>query len=171
MKKLLMIIPLVILLCFTFACGYEEAKIRAVEAQNKEIARGFVEALDEGDFDIHERLFADDYVSHFAGIPETFSREAQKQFIQAYYAAFPDNTHTIEDIIAKDDKVVFRQINRATHEGEYEGLPPTGKQVEYEGIWIFRIADGKIVESWGIEDILSMMMQLGMELKPKEGKK
>ena len=178
MKKLLLILPLALILCFMVGCQdkeamaeFEEFRAQAeIEEQNKQIARKFVEALDEGNFDIHEELFADDYACHFAGIPETLSREAQKQFIQAYYGAFPNNTHTIEDIIAKDDKVIFRQINRATHEGEFEGLPPTGKQVEYEGIWIFRIADGKIVESWGVEDFLSFWMQLGMELKPKEEK-
>lgn len=96
-------------------------------------------------------------------------RSRIKQFIQAYYEAFPDNTHSIEDIIAKNDRVILRQINRATHEKEFEGLPPSGKKFKYDGIWIFRIDEGKIVESWGIEDYLSLWMQLGMELKPKEG--
>jgi len=179
MKKLCMILPMALILCFTFGCQdkeamaeLEEMKAQAeVEAHNREIARQFVEALDKGNFDIHEELFADDYICHFAGIPEPLSRDAQKQFIQAYYEAFPDNTHGIEDIIAKGDKVVFRQINRATHKGEFEGLPASEKQIEYSGIWIFRIADGKIVESWGVEDFLSFWQQLGMELKPKEGEK
>ena len=178
MKKLLLILPLALILCFMVGCQdkaamaeLEAIKAQAeVEEQNKEIARKFLEALDEGNFDIHEELFADEYASHFVGIPEPLSRDAQKQFIQVYYEAFPDNTHSIEDIIAKNDKVVFRQINRATHDKEFEGLPPTGKQIEYAGIWIFRIAEGKIVESWGIEDFLSFWMQLGMELKPKEEK-
>jgi len=118
-----------------------------------------------------EELLSDDYVCHFAGNPDPLPREAQKQFIQAYYEAFPNNTHSIEDIIAKDDKVILRQINRATHDVEFEGLPPSGKQVEYAGIWIFRIGESKIVESWGVEDFLSFWMQLGMELKPKEAEK
>jgi steroid delta-isomerase-like uncharacterized protein len=139
-----------------------------VEEQNIAITQKFVEALDKGNFDIHEELFSDDYVSHFAGSPDILSREMQKQFIQVYYEAFPDNTHSIEDLLAKGDKVVFRQINRTTHDKEFEGLPPTGKQVEYEGMWIFRFAEGKIVESWGIEDFLSFWMQLGMELTPKK---
>jgi len=167
------------ILCFIVGCQDKEAmaemeamKAKAqIEEQNKEIARKFVEALDEGNFDIHEELLSDEYVCHFAGNPEPLPREAQKQFIQAYYEAFPSNTHSIEDIIAKDDKVIFRQINRATHDREFEGLPPTGKQVEYAGIWIFRIVEGKIIESWGVEDFLSFWMQLGMELKPKGAEK
>jgi len=174
-----MILPLALVLCIMVGCQdkatmaeLEEFKAQAeVEEQNKEIARKFVEALDKRNFDIHEVLLSDDYVCHFAGNPEPLLREAQKQFIQVYYEAFPDNTHSIEDMIAKDDKVILRQINRATHDKEFEGLPPSGKQFEYDGIWIFRIDEGKIVESWGVEDYLSFWMQLGMELKPKEEEK
>ena len=179
MKKLCMILSMALILCLMVGCQdkkamaeLEELKAQAeIEEQNKEIARKFVEALDEGNFDIHEELLSDDYVCHFAGNPDPLPREAQKQFIQAYYEAFPNNTHSIEDIIAKDDKVILRQINRATHDVEFEGLPPSGKQVEYAGIWIFRIGEGKIVESWGVEDFLSFWMQLGMELKSKEAEK
>ena len=175
MKKLYMILPLALILCVMVGCQDKAAMAEleqfktqaAIEEQNIEMARKFLDALDEGNFDIHEELFADDYVCHFVGVPEPLSRDAQKQFIQAYYEAFPNNTHSIEDIIAKDDKVIFRQINRATQEKEYSGIPSAGMQVEYAGTWIFRFADGKIVEAWGIEDNLGMMMQLGFELKPK----
>lgn len=122
MKKILMIIPLVLLLCFAFSCQQpveeteigEEITMADIEAENKAIVRYFIEELDKGNFDIHKELFADSYVCHFGGIPEPLAREGQEQFMRAYYEAFPDNTHAIEDIIAKGDKVVLRQINRAT---------------------------------------------------------
>jgi steroid delta-isomerase-like uncharacterized protein len=142
-----------------------------IEAQNKELARKFVKALDEGNFNIHEELLTEDYVSHFVGSPETLSRDVQKQNLIVYYEIFPDNTHTIQDIIAEGDKVAFRQVSRTTHSKEFEGLPPTGKQIEYGGMWIFRFDDGKIAESWGVEDFLSFFMQIGMELTPKEVEK
>jgi predicted ester cyclase len=176
MKKLLLILPLALALCFPFACQdtgaldeLEAINAQAeIEAQNKELTYKFVKALDEGNFDIHEELLTEDYISHFAGSPETLSRDVQKQNIQVYYEIFPDNTHTILDIIAEGDKVAFRQVNRTTHSKEFEGLAPTGKQIEYEGMWIFRFKDGKIVESWGVEDFLTFFMQVGMELKPKQ---
>ena len=179
MKKLYLVLPVALILCFVVGCQDKEVKaeleaVKAqteIEAQNKEIARKFVKALDEGNFDIHEELFTEDYVSHFAGSPETLSRDVQKQNIQFYYEVFPDNTHTIEDIIAEGNKVAFRQVNRATHSKEFQGMPPTGKHLEYEGMWIFRFADGQIAESWGIEDFLTFWMQLGMELRPKEVEK
>jgi steroid delta-isomerase-like uncharacterized protein len=179
MKKLSMILSLALILCLMVGCQDKEAmaeleamKAQAeVEEQNKEVVRQFIEALDKGNFDIHEELCADDYVCYFAGVPEPMNREAQKQFISTYYEAFPDNTHTIEDLIAKGNKVILRQSNRGTHQGDYEGIPPTGNKVEYFGILIFEIADGKMVKAWGTEDMLTFMMQLGMELKPKEGEK
>jgi predicted ester cyclase len=58
-----------------------------------------------------------------------------------------------------------------THKGELEGMPPTGKTFTSSFFTVFRIVDGKIVEEWEIFDELGMMMQLGMELKPKEGEK
>jgi predicted ester cyclase len=77
------------------------------------------------------------------------------------HAAFPDWHRTIEDIIAEGDKVVIRFTFRATHKGEYQGVPATGKQVKETGILIFRIASGKIVEVWEEADELGFMRQLG----------
>ena len=68
---------------------------------------------------------------------------------------------TIEDQIAEDDKVVTRWTMRDTHEGEFRGIAPTGKQISITGIGIFRFSDGKVVESWDNFDQLGMMQQLG----------
>ena len=68
---------------------------------------------------------------------------------------------TIEDLFAEGDKVVLRFTFHGTHQGEFMGVAPTGKQVTMPGIDIFRIADGKIVELWGQEDVLGMMQQIG----------
>ena len=76
----------------------------------------------------------------------------------------------MEELFASDDKVIFRFIQRGTHEGEYRGIPATGKKYESSGILITRIVNGKIVEQREEFDLLGMMMQLGMELKPKEEK-
>jgi steroid delta-isomerase-like uncharacterized protein len=139
-----------------------------IEAQNKELANRFVKALDEKNFDIHEELLTEDYICHFAGSPETLDRDTQKNNIQVYYENFPDNTHTILNISAEGDKIFFHQINKTTHSKVFEGMPPTGNKIEYEGMWIFRFEDGKIAESWGIEDFFTFFMQTGFELKPKE---
>jgi hypothetical protein len=74
---------------------------------------------------------------------------------------FPDLHPTVEDLIAEGDKVVARPTIRGAHQGEYLGLPPTGKQVAFAAIAIFRVADGKIAESWILRDELSILQQLG----------
>jgi steroid delta-isomerase-like uncharacterized protein len=76
--------------------------------------------------------------------------------------AFPDLHLTVEDMIAEGDKVVVRNTVTGTHRGEYMGLPPTGKSVTYDEIFIFRFVNGRIAETWGVVDVLSQMKQLGV---------
>ena len=81
---------------------------------------------------------------------------------QMWHAAFPDEQTVFDDQIAEGDKVVSRMTSTATHTGEFQGIPPTGKRITVTGIWIERIAEGKIVERWGVVDMLAVMQQLGV---------
>jgi predicted ester cyclase len=74
----------------------------------------------------------------------------------------PDLHVTVEDLIEEGDKVVCRNTVTGTHQGEYMGLPPTGKPVTYNEIFICRFAGGRIAEIWGVVDVFSQMKQLGM---------
>jgi predicted ester cyclase len=94
-----------------------------------------------------------------------------KQSIKSSLAFFDDTQHDIEDIFAKGDKVVLRVTFRAILKEDYMGVPTKGKIWEQSQIAIFRIENGKIVEMRGEGNELGTMMQLGMELKPKEGEK
>jgi len=87
--------------------------------------------------------------------------EAIKQFYQQFWAAFPDAHLTIEDMLAEGDKLACRFIVHVTHQGDFMGIPPTGKSVTVSGITIFRFANGKCVERWSQADFLGMMQQLG----------
>jgi steroid delta-isomerase-like uncharacterized protein len=78
------------------------------------------------------------------------------------HRAFPDLHITVEDVIAEGDKVVGRNSVTGTHQGEYMGLPPTGKPVAYNEIFIFRFVNGRIAETWGVVDVVSQMKQLGV---------
>jgi hypothetical protein len=79
----------------------------------------------------------------------------------------PDWYTEIDDLIAEDDKVVARVTMTGTHTGNFYGIPATGKRVEFTGIYVVRIANGKIVEHWGEEDAVSLLTQLGV--MPKIG--
>jgi steroid delta-isomerase-like uncharacterized protein len=84
------------------------------------------------------------------------------EFFSSLGTAFPNMEIVVEDLIAEGDRVVGRVIFRGTHSGEFQGMPPTGKQLEMQVVDIMRIEEGKIVERWGVADNLAMMQQLGM---------
>ena len=83
-----------------------------------------------------------------------------KYAVQALQTAFPDLTMTVHDLIAEGDKVVARLTARGTHQGSFRGIAPTGRVVEWTGIRIFRIAEGKIAEHWANWDDLSLVQLL-----------
>ena len=87
--------------------------------------------------------------------------ELLKRVFRRLHRAFPDLHITIEDMIAEADKVVRRNTVTGTHQGDYMGLPPSGKPITYNEIFIIRFADGRISETWGVVDVLSQMRQLG----------
>jgi DNA-binding MarR family transcriptional regulator len=84
-----------------------------------------------------------------------------KEVFGGLHRAFPDLRVTAEDVIAEGDKVVVRNSVTGTHQGEYMGVPPTGRSVTYDEIFIARFSDGRIAETWGVVDVLSQMRQLG----------
>jgi steroid delta-isomerase-like uncharacterized protein len=88
--------------------------------------------------------------------------QAMKEVFATLHRAFPDLHIKIEDLIAEGDKVVSRNTVTGTNQGEYMGRPPTGKSITYNEIFIVRFADGRIVETWGVVDVLAQMKQLGV---------
>jgi predicted ester cyclase len=78
------------------------------------------------------------------------------------YTAFPDFQATLENLIAEDDRVVVHMLWTGTHQGEFMGIPPTGRRMSINVIDILRVADGKFVEHWGVSDMMGLMQQLGV---------
>jgi steroid delta-isomerase-like uncharacterized protein len=116
----------------------------------------------QGNPDALEEVYAADVVWHEPD-QELQSLEEVKQFAGTYFTALPDTSFTVEDMLAEGDKVVTRWTARGTHHGETEDFgPPTGRQVEVEGITIHRLEGGKIVEEWERYDNLSFLQQLGL---------
>ncbi len=180
MKKLLMILPLALILCFMVGCQDKEAmaeleefKAQAeVEEQNKEIVRKGFKLFDEGNIEgLMETLAPNCLWYNPSNSPAPMSNEELRELLVMLFNAFSEWNSNIEDIIAVGDKVIARTVTTTTHTGEYRGIPATGKKVEYSSIMIFSLEDGKIVEVREDVDKLGWMMQLGMELKPKDGEK
>ena len=119
------------------------------------------EGIREGNFDLFDELVDENVVEHeeFPGIPP--GREGVKQFFGMMSEAFDGFRFDVEDIVVEGDKGAARVTMKGTHSGEYMGVPATGKQVSVSAIDIFRLADGKIVEHWGVTDAMALMQQLG----------
>jgi steroid delta-isomerase-like uncharacterized protein len=129
-------------------------------AENKATARRYVEQIwNERRLDRFADFIAEDVVLHAE--PETVGRENLKQRVAANQAAFSDFKQVIEAEIAEGDKVVQRWTIRAAHQGEFLGVPATGKKIASSGISILRFVDGKIAELWVEMDMVGMMQQLG----------
>ncbi len=106
-------------------------------------------------------VFAADEVHHW-GVGDTTIGPAEfLTRIAAFRLAFPDFQIHIEKTIREVDQIVSYYRATGTHQGEWLGVAPTGNQIEYNGVNIFRIACGKIVESWGVANHLGLLQQIG----------
>src|SRR5207249_3573521 len=108
-------------------------------------------------------LMAADAVIHSPAVGDT---EGLKAFNRTLRAAFPDWYSTVEELVAEGDSVVERWTGRGTHRGPFQGIAPTGRQVEVPGVVFYRIQNGKIVEFRGSFDGLRLLEQLGALPQP-----
>lgn len=137
----------------------------AQEKSNKATVLRLLDAVNSGDTDLISRtideVFDPDVKQH---IPfEVTGTQMLKEMVFArLYRAFPDLHISLEDLIEEGDKVVEKDTVTGTHQGEYNGLPPTGNSVAYNEVFIMRFANGRIAEIWGVVDIFTQMKQLGM---------
>jgi steroid delta-isomerase-like uncharacterized protein len=133
--------------------------------ENKTLARRFVQEHNLADYlTTFDQLLAPSCTIHeyLPGLPESMDRQAYVHFIAQFRNAIPDIHNTIEDVIAEGDRVVVRWKGYGTHTGaELMGIPAGNKQVAANGIYIFRFAQGRIVEVWDNWDNLNVMQQLG----------
>ncbi len=130
---------------------------------NKVLMRRFVEEVfNKKNLAAIDEFIAPDHVDHTLPPFLPTTPEGTKRAIDMYLTAFPDLCITIEDMIAEGDKVVVRYTSRGTQKGAFGGIPPTGKQVTVSSIVIARMAGGKIVEEWGLDDQMGMLQQLGV---------
>ena len=142
---------------------YEQADY--LKADNSRLARKFYQHLDAVQIDSLEALCAPDVQIYYqSGDPVAFSDMVP--YIKMFYEAFPDYTHNIEGIIAADDKVVARVSFEGTFENTFMNLEPDGEKFKYKGIQIFQFENCKVKKMWIVEDEVTLMTQLGLDLKP-----
>ena len=124
--------------------------------------RRMYELISAGDIDGFGDLVAEDLIEHEEAPGFESTKEGVKQVFRMYRAAFPDLRMEPQDIIVSGDKAVARVRATGTHQGEFMGIPATGKSADVQLIDIIRFGDdGLAHEHWGLFDALKMMQQLG----------
>ena len=109
---------------------------------------------------IIDEVFAADVVDHNPQPGQTAGIEGVKNIIKLYQAAFPDLDLSSDDIIISGDRAALRWSATGTHEGDQLGVPATHKTVQFTGIDILRIENGRSVERWGEANALEVMQQI-----------
>lgn len=156
------------LLCLTFRCQQQvEEGITEEEVQN--LVERDLEIWNEGNLALADELIAPDYVEHTAGISENIvGIDAFKKRVSDLRTNYPDFNLTVEELIVKDDRIVWRWIANSTNSGTTNDLPPTGKKTRTEGVGILRVVDGKIVERLIYYNEATMLRQLGYTFTPPQ---
>src|SRR5260370_22260291 len=130
---------------------------------NKALVRRFYDEVTNGrNVAVLDELLAPNFEGFkVEGTDHGQNREAFKHMITMVLNAFPDHHQTIHDWIAEHDKVVTRWTVQGTHQGEYAGIAPTGKQVKITGMDIFIVGYGKMVEGLAEVGMLVGLKQIG----------
>lgn len=130
-----------------------------MNTHGRQLAENYLLMLNKHDPDLVDQFVAEDYVNHNAFVAD--GREANRQFWTAFFAALPDLSATMEDLVISDDRVVGRFVYRGTHTGEFMGIPASGSQVEMRSIDIWRVQDAMFVEHWDELNLLQLFQQMG----------
>jgi len=136
---------------------------------NKATVRRFLEeAFGQGKPEVVDEVLDPDFVCHDPNSEtgEIRGADTVKGEVGYFHNAFPDFRWTVEDQLAEGDKVTTRYTLSGTHEGEFFGVPASGRRVEVSGINIDRFEGGKLVEEWASYDLLGAMRQLGAFPEP-----
>ncbi|MCI0695742.1 ester cyclase [candidate division KSB1 bacterium] len=141
----------------------------SVAAQSEEekntaaVKRFYDEVMGKGNLKVIDELVADNFVDHYVPDPKMPGNKAGlTQTMTMFRTAFPDLQVTVEDVIAKGDKVWVYTTMRGTQKGEFMDMPASGKKIEVKGFDIVRFVNGKAVEHWGLNDDYTMLQQLGV---------
>jgi len=130
------------------------------QEQNKaDIRRVIDEVWNRGNMAFLDDVCAPDYVCHMPG--QDLDREGYKGMAQSWLTVVPDNHVTIEDMVGEGDMLAFRYTMMGTHQKAWLGVSATGRRVRMVGMGFSRLADGKIVEEWFLDDIAGVLRQVG----------
>jgi steroid delta-isomerase-like uncharacterized protein len=129
--------------------------------ENKNLNLRWIQAFNERDWATESACRAPDYVAHVSGAPEPLDADGWAAFMGTFTTAFPDAQIAVDGAVGERDVVASRWTITGTHRGDFQGVPPTGRQVTMTGIDFSRVVDGKIAEHWAQFDVVGVMQQIG----------
>ena len=130
--------------------------------QLKTIANLAIEMWNTGDLSRFDEVYATNYVNHDPSRPDVVDYESVKAMIAENHKSIHGFKQIVGDLIIENDKIVSRWAVTGTHTGPLGGIPPTGKKINFTGMTISRVEQGKIVEGWWNYDMLGLLQQLGV---------
>jgi steroid delta-isomerase-like uncharacterized protein len=129
--------------------------------ENTALVRESIDALNAGDTERLLAVVAPDIVIHYAEMQEPLhGRETWQQGFELMRNAFPDLEARVDDLVAAGDKVAIRVSIRGTHQGEFQGIPATGRTIHYVSHEFYRVENGLFAEEWICSDMASLFRQL-----------
>jgi steroid delta-isomerase-like uncharacterized protein len=136
--------------------------------RHKALARRWIDVFNERDDAAEAAVRAPDYVAHAPASLEAapLDSEAWVKFLAGFVDAFPDLRLRAEDAVADGDLSAQRIHFEGTNSGSFQGLPPTGRKVSFDGIEVNRFVDGRVAEHWFQLDSLTLVQQLGLVVIP-----
>lgn len=139
-------------------------------SQNTKIVLDLIEAAwNCGDVSAIDRAVTEGHIEHEPDGNDEVGRGHFSETVHTYRAAFPDMRICVDDQIADGDRVVIRWTASGTHRGDLNGIPATGRTAKVSGVYIHKLADRRITESWTMFDQLGLLVQLGVLVLPTPG--
>lgn len=120
------------------------------------------EVVNQGKFEVVDELFDPSYVDHSAPPGAPPGLEGVKAVFGMFRAGFPDVHFTVDDMVADGDVVATLVHGEGTNTGPFMGMPPSNQHARWRSVGFFRVTDDKIVEHWGIPDLLGLLIQIGV---------
>jgi steroid delta-isomerase-like uncharacterized protein len=162
------ITPVLILLslCFILSCQQEGANKEA-EEDMKALSNRALKIWSEGNYALLDELYSPEIVRHEVNINEDIvGTKEYKDNVTLVRTAYPDFNVTSDEVFVKDDRVVLRWTVTGTNTGPFGDQPATGKRIQFSGVNINRVIDGKIVEEWVYFNLAAELKQLGYTFNP-----
>ncbi|MDE0823541.1 MAG: ester cyclase [Dehalococcoidia bacterium] len=133
-----------------------------MSAENRALFQEFVNGLNNKDVSFVDRLVDPDFVDHDPAPGQAPGLQGIKDLMQMFFTAFPDLHVTVNRLVADEDTVAGAVTTEGTQDGDFMGIPKSGMKISITELHMMRIANGKMVEHWGVGDGMTMMQQLGV---------